>query len=102
MKIMSKSEQFGVRFWAKMFRSVASHSGGTLLMPAVTTAKKADNFDPKKFLATIGEGRTEVAFLRKETIFKQGDDADAVFYVRKEKSALLSFPRVARKRPSAY
>jgi len=47
-----------------------------------------DDFDPKKFLATIGEGRTEVAFLRKETIFKQGDDADAVFYVQEGKVSL--------------
>jgi CRP-like cAMP-binding protein len=51
-------------------------------------AKKVDDFDPKKFLATIGEGRTEVAFLRKETIFKQGDDADAVFYVQEGKVSL--------------
>jgi len=57
------------------------------LTPAVT-ARKVDDFDPKKFLATIGEGRTEVAFLRKETIFKQGDDADAVFYVQEGKVSL--------------
>jgi CRP/FNR family transcriptional regulator, cyclic AMP receptor protein len=57
-------------------------------MPAVMPAKKVDDFDPKKFLATIGEGRTEVAFLRKETIFKQGDDADAVFYVQEGKVSL--------------
>jgi CRP/FNR family transcriptional regulator, cyclic AMP receptor protein len=57
-------------------------------MQAVMPAKKVDDFDPKKFLATIGEGRTEVAFLRKETIFKQGDDADAVFYVQEGKVSL--------------
>ena len=57
-------------------------------MPAVMPAKKVDDFDPKKFLATIGEGRTEVAFLRKETIFKQGDEADAVFYVQEGKVSL--------------
>src|ERR1700724_443391 len=58
-----------------------------LLMPGMP-AKKVDDFDPKKFLATIGEGRTEVAFLRKEMIFKQGDDADAVFYVQEGKVSL--------------
>ena len=57
-------------------------------MPAVMPAKKVDEFDPKKFLATIGEGRTEVAFLRKQTIFKQGDEADAVFYVQEGKVSL--------------
>ena len=55
---------------------------------SAVTAKKVDDFDPKKFLASIGEGRTEVAFLRKETIFKQGDDADAVFYVQEGKVSL--------------
>jgi CRP/FNR family cyclic AMP-dependent transcriptional regulator len=59
-----------------------------LFMPAAMPAKKLDDFDPKKFLATIGEGRTEVAFLRKETIFKQGDEADAVFYVQEGKVSL--------------
>src|SRR6202171_169069 len=59
-----------------------------LFMPAVMPAKKVDEFDPKKFLATIGEGRTEVAFLRKQTIFKQGDEADAVFYVQEGKVSL--------------
>jgi CRP/FNR family transcriptional regulator, cyclic AMP receptor protein len=59
-----------------------------LFMPAVMPAKKVDDFDPKKFLATIGEGRTEVAFLRKQTIFKQGDEADAVFYVQEGKVSL--------------
>ena len=62
--------------------------GEMLFMPAVMPAKKVDEFDPKKFLATIGEGRTEVAFLRKQTIFKQGDEADAVFYVQEGKVSL--------------
>src|SRR6202048_2860429 len=59
-----------------------------LFMPAVMPAKKVDEFDPKKFLATIGEGRTEVAFRRKQTMFKQGDEADAVFYVQEGKVSL--------------
>ncbi len=40
------------------------------------------DFDPKKFLATIGEGRKVVAFPKKQTIFSQGDAADAVFYIQ--------------------
>jgi len=57
-------------------------------MAPASLAKNDPSFDCKKFLATIGEGRTEVAFLRKETIFKQGDDADAVFYVQEGKVSL--------------
>ena len=57
-------------------------------MPAVTTAKKADNFDPRKFLATIGEGRKVITFVRKQPIFKQGDAADAVFYIQEGKVTL--------------
>src|SRR6202140_3848208 len=67
-----------------------------LLMPAVMPAKKVDDFDPKKFLATIGEGRTEVAFLRKEMIFKQGDEADAVFYVQEGKVSLTVVSQVGK------
>jgi CRP/FNR family transcriptional regulator, cyclic AMP receptor protein len=58
------------------------------LNPAVKPVKKIDTFDPRKFLATIGPGRKVVAFLRKETIFKQGETADAVFYIQEGKVTL--------------
>ena len=45
-------------------------------------AKKKRDFDPKEFLATIGEGRKVVAFRKKQTIFTQGDAADEVFYIQ--------------------
>ena len=45
-------------------------------------AKKKRDFDPEKFLATIGEGRKVVAFPRRQTIFTQGDAADTVFYIQ--------------------
>jgi CRP-like cAMP-binding protein len=45
-------------------------------------------FDPDTFLATIGEGRRMVAVPKKQTVFAQGDDADAVFYVQKGKVRL--------------
>ena len=43
------------------------------------------DFDPKKFLATIGEGRKVVAFPKKQSVFSQGDAADAVFYIQQAK-----------------
>ena len=57
-------------------------------MTPVTVAKKNREFDPNTFLATIGDGRKMVTVLKKQTIFAQGDDADAVFYVQKGKVRL--------------
>ena len=48
----------------------------------VATPRKRE-FDPAKFLATIGKGRTSLTIPKKRTIFAQGDQADAVFYVQK-------------------
>jgi CRP-like cAMP-binding protein len=52
------------------------------------SVKKKREFDPNAFLATIGEGRKIVPFEKKETIFTQGDAADAVFYVQSGKVKL--------------
>ena len=51
-------------------------------------AKSVRTFDPKAFLATIGDGRKILEFQKGETIFGQGDTADAVFYVQKGKIKL--------------
>jgi CRP/FNR family transcriptional regulator, cyclic AMP receptor protein len=45
-------------------------------------------FDPHAFLATIGEGREAVFFPKKQTIFVQGDPADAIFYLQTGKVRL--------------
>ena len=49
---------------------------------AMASVRKTRDFDPKEFLATIGEGRKVVVFPKKQTIFTQGDAADAVFYIQ--------------------
>lgn len=51
------------------------------------TQKKV-KFDAATFLSTIGGGRTNVSLRKKEKIFVQGDDSDAVFYVQKGKVKL--------------
>ena len=48
----------------------------------IATRKKLD-FDPKMFLATIGEGRKVVLVTHKQPIYAQGEPADAVFYIQK-------------------
>lgn len=45
-------------------------------------------FDPKMFLATIGEGRKILAFDSGQTIYVQGGPTDAVFYIQKGKIKL--------------
>jgi CRP/FNR family transcriptional regulator, cyclic AMP receptor protein len=41
------------------------------------------SFDPKVFLAKTVEGRSTAKFQKHQTIFTQGDVADAVFYLQK-------------------
>jgi CRP/FNR family cyclic AMP-dependent transcriptional regulator len=57
-------------------------------MTPVAVTKKTREFDPNIFLATIGDGRKMVLVSRKKTVFVQGDDADAVFYIQKGKVRL--------------
>jgi len=57
-------------------------------MSATGAVRKSRDFDPGTFLATIGEGRKTVAVPKKQTIFAQGDVADAVFYIQEGKVRL--------------
>ena len=50
--------------------------------------KKQMSFDAKKFLAKVGEGRTVTDYGKQQTIFSQGDLADALFYIQKGKVKL--------------
>ena len=43
------------------------------------------DFDPKAFLASVGEGRSISKPQEGEAIFSQGDAADALFYIQKGK-----------------
>jgi len=58
--------------------------------------KKNGGFDPNAFLATINDGRMTLAVPKKQTIFTQGDEADAVFYVQKGKVRLTVVSKTGR------
>jgi len=62
---------------------------------AVVNRKKRE-FDPNTFLATIGDGRKNLAVARKQTIFAQGDGADAVFYIQAGKVKLTVVSKTGR------
>jgi CRP-like cAMP-binding protein len=49
--------------------------------PAIATRR----FDPATFFETVAAGRIISSYPKKEIIFAQGDDADAVFYIKKGK-----------------
>jgi CRP/FNR family cyclic AMP-dependent transcriptional regulator len=57
-------------------------------MTPVTASKEKRDFNPKKFLTTIGDGRKIVTVAKKQTIYAQGADCDAVFYIQKGKVRL--------------
>ena len=46
------------------------------------------SFDPKIFLAKVGEGKTISKFRKDQIVFSQGEVADAVFYVQQGKVKL--------------
>jgi CRP/FNR family transcriptional regulator, cyclic AMP receptor protein len=51
-----------------------------------TTAN--DEFDAKGYLARVGNGKTILEFQKGEHVFKQGDLAEAVYYIQKGKVKL--------------
>ena len=57
-------------------------------MSSAAAVRKNREFDPNTFLAMIGDARQMLAVPKKQTIFTQGDEADAVFYVQKGKVKL--------------
>ncbi len=64
-----------------------SHQPGSKPVKRNANRKTAKNplFDPAVFLATAGVGRHVSTYSKKEVLFAQGDDADAVFYIKKGK-----------------
>jgi CRP-like cAMP-binding protein len=58
------------------------------MISSTISAKKACNFDPVQFLATIGAGRRIVVAAKKQTIYAQGAACDAVFYIQTGKVRL--------------
>jgi CRP/FNR family transcriptional regulator, cyclic AMP receptor protein len=50
--------------------------------------KRQTSFDPKSFLAMVGQGRSIGEYRKEQIVFSQGDPADAVFYVQSGKVKL--------------
>ena len=50
-------------------------------------------FNPKAFLASVGEGRRIIKSREGDVIFDQGDPADALFYIQKGKAKVTTLSR---------
>ena len=61
-----------------------------------TSAKKTGGFNPCAFLSTAGKGKRFLCFRSKQTIFAQGDPADAVFYVHQGKVKLTVISKTGK------
>src|SRR6188474_2838148 len=62
--------------------------GGDESSSDALTTPKATAFDPKLFLAKVGQGKTHTVYLKNRKIFAQGDEARAIFYIQKGKVKL--------------
>jgi len=65
-------------------------------MVGIAAGKKIRSFDPRTFLATIGDGRKSLSISKKEPVYSQGDAADAVFYIQKGKVRLTVVSKVGK------
>jgi len=65
-------------------------------MKLVVASKKLIEFDPKTFLSTMDGGRKIKAFLKKQTIFVQGDSSNTVFYIQKGKVKLTVVSKIGK------
>src|SRR5687767_6471955 len=50
--------------------------------------KRRASFNPKAFLAKVGDGRRIDKYRKGQNIFSQGDPADAVFYIQSGKAKI--------------
>jgi CRP/FNR family cyclic AMP-dependent transcriptional regulator len=59
-----------------------------LRQTVMTPKSETEMFDPKAFLAKVGEGKTVIEFQKNQKVFSQGDLADTVFYIQNGKVKL--------------
>jgi CRP/FNR family cyclic AMP-dependent transcriptional regulator len=65
-------------------------------MPPKAPTRKRYDFDARKFLGTIGEGRKALTFSPKQTIFSQGDVADTILYIQQGKVKLTVVSQIGK------
>ena len=66
----------------------ASETAKTSKKRETPESKKALRFDARAFLTSVGAGRSSTSFKAKDTVYRQGDPADAVHYIESGKIQL--------------
>ena len=64
--------------------------------------KATPSFDPKAFLGKVGDGRSIVKYRKDQTVFSQGEPADAIFYIQKGKVKITVISTQARRLSSQF
>src|SRR5579872_4105517 len=67
-----------------------------------TSVNRIRSFDPRAFLDHAGLGRTIVNLKKKQTIFSQGDPAEAVFYIQQGQVKLSVISSTGKEPPLPY
>jgi CRP/FNR family cyclic AMP-dependent transcriptional regulator len=67
-----------VKYDKRSFAFQRLRDAGGRVMPT----KRRPSFNPKSFLAKVGEGRSIGEYRKDEIVMSQGDPADAVFYIQ--------------------
>ena len=63
-------------------------SGRTVQLQRAAEVAPHPQFDRRSFLTSVGAGRTSTAFQSKKFVYRQGDPADAVYYIQSGKVQL--------------
>ena len=61
--------------------------------PTFKSARADISFDPKVFLSKVNGGRTIAEYRKSQTVYRQGDPADAVFYMQRGKAKVTVVSR---------
>ena len=62
-------------------------------MKALPKVQTNATFDPQTFLAVVGDGQSVTTYNDRQSVFAQGDPADALFYIHKGKVKLTVVSR---------
>jgi Cyclic nucleotide-binding domain len=84
---------FGVGICYSLLASPLSSSGERAALMkkkkgAFVRKRVKASFDPKKFLARVGEGKTISKYRKDQIIFSQGKVAESIFYIQQGKVKL--------------
>lgn len=62
-------------------------------MKDLARMRKNEAFDPQAFLAVVGDGQSVATYIDRQSVFDQGDPADALFYIHNGKVKLTVVSR---------